>query len=57
MNVYVKHLEWAGFAVGGLLGEDDHVDAATPGEGCKKTMVLSKGSSSDAIASEAIALM
>ena len=57
LNFYVKHLGLAGAVVGGLLGEDDHVDAATPGEGCKKTMALSKGSSSDTIASEAIGLM
>jgi len=34
LNVYVKHLGRAGFAVGGLLGEDDHSDASTPEVGC-----------------------
>ena len=29
LNVYVKHLRRSGFAVGGLLGEDDHKDAMT----------------------------
>jgi len=33
LNLFVKHLGHAGFAVGGLLGEDDHTDAARiPGE-------------------------
>jgi hypothetical protein len=39
LNVYVKNLGRAGFAVGGLLGEDDHGDVTTP-EGCAKTMSL-----------------
>jgi len=34
LNLYVKHLGRAGFAVGGLLGEDDHKDAMTPQAGC-----------------------
>jgi len=34
LNFYVKHLGRAGFAVGGLLGEDDHVEAAMPSKGC-----------------------
>ena len=34
LNFYVKHLGHAGFAVGGLLGEDDHAEAATPSEAC-----------------------
>jgi len=36
LNVYVKHLGRAGFAVGGLLGEDDHKDAMTPPAACTK---------------------
>ena len=36
LNVYVKHLGRAGFAVGGLLGEDDHEDAISPSEACAK---------------------
>jgi len=34
LNFYVKHLGHAGFAVGGLLGEDDHEEAATPTREC-----------------------
>jgi len=34
LNFYVKHLGHAGFAVGGLLGEDDHKEAAKPSQGC-----------------------
>jgi hypothetical protein len=40
LNVYVKHLGRAGFAVGGLLGEDDHGDASTPSEACAKHLSL-----------------
>ena len=42
LNVYVKHLQRAGLAVGGLLGEDDHDDATTPPETCAERMALSK---------------
>jgi hypothetical protein len=34
LNFYVKHLGHSGFAVGGLLGEDDHTEATTPSEAC-----------------------
>jgi hypothetical protein len=34
LNFYVKHLGNAGFDVGGLLGEDDHLEAATPSKAC-----------------------
>merc|ERR1719221_159902 len=34
LNFYVKHLGHSGFAVGGLLGEDDHKEAAKPSPGC-----------------------
>jgi len=34
LNFYVKHLGRAGFAVGGLLGEDDHTEEAMPSEEC-----------------------
>jgi hypothetical protein len=34
LNFYVKHLGHSGYAVGGLLGEDDHTDAAMPSEAC-----------------------
>jgi len=42
LNVYVKHLGRAGFAVGGLLGEDDHTDVSTPAPGCTEKMNLEK---------------
>ena len=61
LNFYVKHLGRAGAAVGGLLGEDDHADAAEPLEGCRKKTSLAKktisssevGHASVAMASEA----
>jgi len=34
LNFYVKHLRNAGFAVGGLLGEDDHRAEMTPSKDC-----------------------
>lgn len=40
LNVYAKHLGQTGFAVGGLLGEDDHGEAATPPPNCQKKMSL-----------------
>jgi len=40
LNVYVKHLSRAGYAVGGLLGEDDHEDVITPPADCAKRMAL-----------------
>jgi hypothetical protein len=43
LNVYVKHLGQAGFAVGGLLGEDDHEDVITPPEACGKSLSLIDG--------------
>ena len=43
LNVYVKHLGRAGYAVGGLLGEDDHEDVITPLEECAKRLSLVDG--------------
>jgi len=40
LNVYVKHLGQAGYAVGGLLGEDDHSDVAQPPVSCRQKMSL-----------------
>lgn len=40
LNFYVKHLGRAGYAVGGLLGEDDHSEAVVPSEGCRRTLTL-----------------
>mmetsp|Transcript_37363 Transcript_37363/g.104877 ORF Transcript_37363/g.104877 Transcript_37363/m.104877 type:complete len:414 (-) Transcript_37363:134-1375(-) len=45
LNFYVKHLGRAGFAVGGLLGEDDHQDAETPPEECVQRISLLAGAS------------
>ena len=51
LNLFVKHLGHAGFAVGGLLGEDDHTDAARiPGE-CQSTMSL-RGLSQTSVGAE-----
>jgi len=57
LNMYVKHLGRAGFAVGGLLGEDDHEDASTAPDACAQRLALTvmKGTSSEATASEATA--
>jgi hypothetical protein len=41
LNFYVKHLGRAGFAVGGLLGEDDHTEAAMPSRVCIRRRTLS----------------
>ncbi|CAK0840070.1 unnamed protein product [Prorocentrum cordatum] len=40
LNVYVKNLQRTGYRVGGLLGEDDHTEAAAPEEGCQKMLSL-----------------
>jgi len=40
LNFYVKHLERAGFAVGGLLGDDDHTDASTVPASCRNNVAL-----------------
>jgi hypothetical protein len=42
LNFFVKHLGRVGAAVGGLLGEDDHTEAATPSAECRKTVSLAK---------------
>jgi len=41
LNFYIKHLGQAGFAVGGLLGQDDHGYASTPPEACLRRLSLS----------------
>ncbi|CAK0792187.1 unnamed protein product [Prorocentrum cordatum] len=43
LNLYVKHLGHVDAVVGGLLGEDDHTDAAQPAENCRKVVSLAKG--------------
>jgi hypothetical protein len=40
LNFYVKHLGRAGFEVGGLLGEDDHTEAAMPTKACVHRLSL-----------------
>merc|ERR1719188_1157278 len=40
LNFFIKHLKSTGFNVGGLLGEDDYTDAATPDKKCKRTVSL-----------------
>lgn len=40
LNFQARNLRSTGYAVGGLLGEDDHTKAATPLPGCRKTVSL-----------------
>ncbi|CAK0905638.1 unnamed protein product [Prorocentrum cordatum] len=40
LNLYVRDLTRTGYAVGGLLGDDDFTDAATPEAGCVRQMAL-----------------
>mmetsp|Transcript_113665 Transcript_113665/g.308818 ORF Transcript_113665/g.308818 Transcript_113665/m.308818 type:complete len:170 (+) Transcript_113665:1-510(+) len=40
LNFFVRHLGDAGYRVGGLLGEDDHTDAAKPDSHCKTVLML-----------------
>ena len=40
LNFYVKHLGRAGFAIGGLLGEDDHTEASMPSKACAHRISL-----------------
>jgi len=50
LNVYVKHLGRAGFAVGGLLGEDDHKDVMNPPASCAHRTSLEVPTSGQALA-------
>jgi len=45
LNLYVKHLDRTGLAVGGLLGEDDHSEAAASPKECAQTLSLIQGGS------------
>jgi len=47
LNLYVKHLGRAGFAVGGLLGEDDHEDVSAAPESCAQRLALVAGTHRD----------
>ncbi|CAK0808959.1 unnamed protein product [Prorocentrum cordatum] len=40
LNFHVKHLGRGGFAVGGLLGEDEHTEASMPSKACAHRTVL-----------------
>jgi len=40
LNFYVKHLGLSGFPVGGLLGQDDHTEAARPNGACAHKVSL-----------------
>jgi hypothetical protein len=42
LNFYIKHLGRTGFAVGGLLGEEDHSDVSVPPSECVQRMSLGK---------------
>ena len=42
LNFYVRHLGRTGLVVGGLLGVDDHTDAATPEGKCLNRVALQK---------------
>jgi hypothetical protein len=55
LNMYVKHLGRAGFAVGGLLGEDDHEDVVIPSGACVKMMSLADVSQDPSGGSYAVA--
>jgi len=44
LNVYVKHLGRTGFAVGGLLGEDDHSRVVVPPASCLRNVHLTADS-------------
>jgi hypothetical protein len=43
LNLFVRHLGRAGFDVGGLLGDDDHSEAATPPASCYQSLSLVQG--------------
>jgi len=43
LNLYVKHLDRTGLAVGGLLGEDDHSRATVSPKECAQTLSLIQG--------------
>ncbi|CAK0802785.1 unnamed protein product [Prorocentrum cordatum] len=38
LNFFARNLKMAGFLVGGLLGEDDHTEAASPTRACVQTV-------------------
>jgi len=57
LNFYVKHLGHAGFAVGGLLGEDDHKDVTIPPASCIRRIALqTEGQTPASVSSVAMAM-
>jgi len=40
LNLLVRHLSKVGLPIGGILGLDDHSDAATPEEECRRRISL-----------------
>jgi hypothetical protein len=57
LNVFARNLGTAGYAVGGLLGEDDHGDVSTPSEACKRQMsLLAGGFTGDASSAASVAV-
>jgi hypothetical protein len=40
LNVLLKHLTKVGMPMGGILGLDDHTEAATPEEHCRRSLSL-----------------
>ncbi|CAK0909848.1 unnamed protein product [Prorocentrum cordatum] len=42
LNFYVRHLSTVGHAVGGILGIDDHSEASSPDERCKRSLTLAE---------------
>ncbi|CAK0899450.1 unnamed protein product [Prorocentrum cordatum] len=49
LNLYVKDLMRTGYAVGGLLGDDDHAEASAPPAECARRMALLRVGSSGAL--------
>ena len=56
LNLYVKHLGRAGFAVGGLLGEDDHRDVMIPPAACTQHTSLSQTSGQASYSESSVAM-
>jgi len=52
LNIFARNLGKSGYAVGGLLGEDDHKDVSTP-EACARQMSLLAGGFTDEASSVA----
>jgi len=53
LNFYVKHLGRARFAIGGLLGEDDHMKASMPSAYCVRHVSLFRAEHSATSVAEA----